>query len=218
VTVVGFREDDDDEPAPEIAVKLGGGSVFLRAKGMSRVYAHDDRLGPYARFVWHTAQGDVTWPQLRFLPGQPGFAKYEVPGTIWNAIVPLYPKLRLAPTDLITLASELLPLMRALAGTASRDRLTVDLQYVHAGRYLEEVFGLGIGGARAAQVATTAVLPRYVGVVRFSIGDDWLADIISDTTDIKREAPTSVLLAIPRYAAHVPTLRAFSGLAAASVV
>jgi hypothetical protein len=42
---------------------------------------------------------------------------------------------------------------------------------------------LGIDGARACKVATTAVLPRYVGIVRFRIGDDWLVDIVSDTTD-----------------------------------
>jgi hypothetical protein len=218
VTVVGFREDDDDEPVEDIAVALGGGSVTLRAKGMSRVYAHDDRLGPYARFVWATPDADATWPLLRFVPGQPGFEKYQAPGRIWNAIVPLYPKLRLAPTDLIALASELLPLMRALAGESNRDRLRVDLRYAHAGRYLEELFGLGIAANRAAQVATTAVLPRYVGVVRFSLGDHWLVDVISDTTDIKRDAPAPILLAIPRYPAHIPVLQNFRAFSLAWVL
>lgn len=218
VTVVGFREDDDDEMAGDIAVALGGGSMTLRAKGMSRIYAHDDRLGPYARFVWDASQGDATWPRVRFLPGQAGFERSEAPGKIWNAIVPLYPKLRLAPTDLIALASELLPLMRALAGAAHRDHLKVDLRYAHAGRYLEEVFGLGIGAARTWKVATTAVLPRYVGIVRFSVDDNWLVDIVSDTTDIKRDAPAPMLLAIPRYPEHLPALQNFRALSLASVV
>ncbi len=212
VTVVGFREDDADEPAGDIAVALGGGSVTLRAKGMSRVYAHDDRLGPYARFVWHTPDKKETWPQIKFVPGRTGFERYEAPGTIWNAIVPLYPKLRLAPTDLIALASELLPLMRELAGPEYRHRLNVDLQYAQAGRYLEEVFRLGIASERSAKVATEAILPRYVGVVRFSIDDEWLIDIVSDTTDIKRDAPAPILLAIPRYLAHIPALQQFRAL------
>jgi hypothetical protein len=218
VTVVGFREDDDAEPAADIAVALGGGSVTLRAKGMSRIYAHDDRLGPYARFVWQSPTGEATWPLLQFLAGQPGFEKYEAPGKIWNAIVPLYPKLRLAPTDLIALASELLPLMRFLAGEENRDRLKVDLQYAHSGRYLEEVFRLGIDGVRKLKVATTAVLPRYVGIVRFSIDDEWLVDIVCDTTDIKRDAPTPILMAIPRYVAHSQTLQNFRALSSASVI
>lgn len=219
VTVVGFREDDDDEPAEDIAISLGGGSVTLRAKGMSRVYAHDDRLGPYARFVWQRPKKkDATWPLLRFKPGQPGFEKYEGPGKIWNAIVPLYPKLRLAPTDLIALGSELLPLMRFLAGKDGRDRLKVDLRYAHAGRYLEEVFRLGIGAARASKVAMTAVLPRYVGIVQFSIDDEWLVDIVCDTTDIKRDAPAPILLAIPRHVAHSQTLQNFRALSSASVM
>lgn len=51
VTVVGFRSADEEHGAPLIEYQFSG-SHALRAPGMTRLYVHDDRLGPYARMVW----------------------------------------------------------------------------------------------------------------------------------------------------------------------
>ncbi len=198
ITVVGFRESDEEEPVDDITLKLGEGHA-LRSTGLSRLYVHDDRLGPYARSKWVPVEKDER-PALQLMPGQPGFEKFAVKANVWGAIAPLYPKLRLTAEDLIGYAGEVLPLMSQLAGQEQRDRLKVDPRFMLGGQYLREVYGLDIAPSRARAFAMTALLSRYVGVIRFSLDDRWFADVLCDTTDIRRDVPLSapVLGMLPR--------------------
>jgi len=50
ITVVGFRTSDDDQRVEDIEFPMGANGV-IRAAGVTRLYAHDDRLGPYARMI-----------------------------------------------------------------------------------------------------------------------------------------------------------------------
>lgn len=36
---------------------------------------------------------------------------------------------------------------------------------------------------------STLLLPRYIGVIRYSVGEDWFIDVLCDTTDIPRTPP-----------------------------
>jgi hypothetical protein len=56
VVCVGFRTSDEEEPISDLVYKTHQ-QLSLRAAGMSRVYVHDDRLGPYARAKWLRRKG-----------------------------------------------------------------------------------------------------------------------------------------------------------------
>ena len=104
----------------------------VRSAGITRLYTHDDRFGPYARMVWLPQSDGDAYPRVRFAPKEKGFERYETPATIYNALVPLYPKLRLTATDMVEVATELFPLMRQVAGQDFRDSVTLDMRYVLA--------------------------------------------------------------------------------------
>jgi len=113
------------------------------------------------------------------------------PGTTINyAVFPFYPKLRLSALDLIEEVGALLPLFRQLVGPERREALRAECWFALNGDYLREAFHLGVDPpGRLAELAAKTVLSRYVGVIRWFVGQDALADIICDTTDISREDP-----------------------------
>lgn len=226
VTVVGFREGEggirDGEasqlagscssdplvtPAEELVFKKGDFGV--RSPGIERLYTHDDRLGPYARMVWLPKEGAERLPRVCFKPKEKGFEKYDKPASIWNAIVPLYPKLRLTATDMVTVAATLLPLMRNVAGESFRDRITLDLRYVLSGRYLRDLYQeRNVDPVRLRRFASQAVLSRYVGILHFRIDGFMFVDVVCDTTDLLRDSPAwaPVLAMLPNSNMHVDAL------------
>ena len=120
------------------------------------------------------------------------------PSSGW--VAPLYPKLRLTAEDLIAYAGDFLPLMVDTAGAERRGELKVDPRFVLGGQYLRELYALDLAPTRVRELATTALFSRYVGVIRFSLGEEWFADVVCDTTDIKRDVPLAapVLAMLPR--------------------
>ena len=199
VTVVGFREGADEEGVAEIDYRSEGISFGLRTRGLERVYVHDDRFGPYARMTWGHPEGGGSLPQLQFAPYELGYDEFKAPVTVQEAYAPLYPKLRMGATDLVLFASQVLPLVRQLAGGTARDRLNVDLRFVLSGRYRREAHRLPLAAERRNEVLSALNLPRYVGLIRFSIAGEWFLDVVCDTTDIPRESPvwSPVLAFVP---------------------
>jgi hypothetical protein len=168
---------------------------------MSRVYVHDDRLGPYTRAQWLRAgdgDGEHKYLWLRIDPYERGFEKFAPRARVKQAIVPLYPKLRLTAEDLVGFAGELLPLVRGIAAE-HRDDIRVDLRFALSGTYLRELYSEGLGGARTRRIATRVDLSRYVAIVEFSAGDSRILQAVFDTTDIRREDESMpVLLLVAR--------------------
>lgn len=208
VACVGFRASDDEETVNDLSCPTPHG-FELRAHGMSRVYIHDDRLGPYARAKWlrRAIKGGAQQLWLKIDPYERGFDKFEAPALVRQAIVPLYPKLRLTAEDLAGYASELLPLARHLAG-AQRDSLKTTLRFALSGRYLTDVLSLGLTSSRTWAAVARCELSRYVGVVEFAAADEWLLQAVFDTTDIRRESsePMPILMLVCKDAAIKPAL------------
>lgn len=207
VAVVGFRGHHPDEPAEDITRTVTASHALI-TQGMSRLYVHDDRFGPYARMRWVTpveadqvpssAKGDEgatgdsnrELPKLMFHPGAEGFEHLCGPLRIWAALIPLYPKLRLSATDLIEFSGSFIPMMKRLVPAERRDKLRVQFRFAQGGAYLRELFQQQrLPSDRAAVFARQALLPRYVGVTEFWVESDWVADVLFDTTDIRRKAP-----------------------------
>ncbi len=202
VTAVGFRSPDDEHEAAEVAVEHRNGVIVT--SGLTRVYIHDDRLGPYARMIWqiraqpivddqeqHDSESLYSALTLTYEPyPEDGGQLREEPMTVYAAVVPLYPKLRLTARGLIKVAGEFFPLARMLVHQDDRAQLRVDMRFMLGGDYLAELLSAGLDDrARVANFVREASLPRYVGVVRFSTDSGAVLDVICDTTDIFREVP-----------------------------
>lgn len=240
VAVVGFRGHHPDEKVEDITRTVTASHALI-SRGMSRLYVHDDRFGPYARMRWFpppveapdeperelegefegvlgetgkatsnvkgTLRGvlkplllergedtlDATsreLPRLRFHPGTGGFEHLCAPLRIWAALIPLYPKLRLSATDLIEFSGTFIPMMKQMVPEERRDKLRVQFRFAQGGAYLRELFQQKrLTSDRAATFARQVLLPRYVGVTEFWVESDWVADVLFDSTDIRRKAP-----------------------------
>lgn len=209
LTLVGFREATVDS-ATHLQVGGDGGGK-LRSRGVERWYVHDDRLGAYARLGFTASDGQrVT--QLELLPTMEGFEHLERPMVFADAIVPLYPKLRLTAEELVEFGIDLAPTVRYLAGGG--DALNVDLRFLLGGEYLRLVHSRPLDRGRIVAICTSLTLSRYVGVISWFQGGDWLLDAVYDTTDLRRgDASRPPLLAlIPRDTSWVASLEQFRPL------
>ncbi len=199
-TVVGFRDDHPDEPPPPIELRLSE-SHSLIEKGISRFYVHDDRLGPYARMRWRREDN-----KLEVYPYEKGWDEFEGPMQVWAAVVPLYPKLRLSATDLISFAGDLLPLVKTLLTPEERGALRVETRFEHGGRYLENLLRDARLSADRSLALTVIPLPRYVGLIRF-LANEHVVEVVCDTTDIYRDSRAPLLAIVASKEADVQKLR-----------
>jgi hypothetical protein len=205
LTVVGYREDRDSDRT--IRVRITESHVVTSAP-FSRIYVHDDRLGPYARMVLGSEGSDVS---IKVWPYEKGFEPFEALANVWHAIVPLYPKIRLTAEDMVGIAGSLLPLVKSCVPTERRDALRVDLRFALAGRYLRHLASRQMDRDRLYQFISNASFSRYIGIIRFSVSNEWLADVVVDTTDIRRyDDIPSVLAAVPRREEDTATFSAAS--------
>ena len=94
VTAVGFQMAASEHP------KLQG-SVPVRSAAMTKLYVHDDRLGPYARaYIEPFAHHDLGEGLIFEIEWEGNTQRWILD----TAIAPVYPKLRLPVRSLVTLA------------------------------------------------------------------------------------------------------------------
>jgi hypothetical protein len=208
ITAVGYREPDSEYAAEPFRVIENGHT--LRTTGMSRLYVHEDRLGPYARMDWTIENDDGEkgiW--LRHKPFDDSAYNYgEEAMRVYAAIVPLYPKLRLSAIGLFKATSELFPVLRKWLGE-DIEHVTFDLRFQFSGEYLKELLQMSLDKPeRVTAAARQTVLPRYVARARFFFKDGAFLDAIFDTTDILRVEPLysrliAMVALVPSYSEQV---------------
>lgn len=214
---VGYRESDEDEGADDLPIDLGHTSIGVR--GLTRLYVHDDRLGPYARVVlqWHKDEHEKLQLRVRFDPKESGYEGFEEPLLLLDAVVGTYPKLRLSAQQLVEYVANYYPLVRMLTPIERREELRVEPYFERGGDYLGRLHGVLEDRDRNVAIRGAAFLSRYVGVLRFYVGDTWACDFVLDTTDVRRDRHRSpaLLLVIPAALAAwepvAPQLRADFG-------
>ena len=127
-------------------------------------------------------------------------------------MVPLYPKIRLSAHDLIGFAGWLLPKFRDVVCQDARDNLMIDLRFCQAGDCLATLFHSKIPPERTSLIAKGLILSRYVGMIKFSVGNELVAYVVCDSTDIRRdiisEAP--LLAIIPFFKEHIEAFKDYS--------
>ncbi len=193
LTLVGFRERTRDDATSDLEIRSGD-RTRLKSRGIERWYAHDDRLGPYARLGF-VADDEGRHTHLRLLPSEPGFKHLEAPMVFSEAIVPLYPKLRLTAEELIGFAVDFSPVVRFLA--RDDESLRVESRFMLGGEYLRLLHGRPMERERIVHICTTLTLSRYVGVISWFRDETWVLDAVYDTTDLRRgDASRPPLLAL----------------------
>jgi hypothetical protein len=181
-------------------------SRVLRTRAIAKVYAHDDRLGPYVRMLWRSTE---TLPRLVYEPYGEDDATQPDALIVWDAIVPLYRKLRLTAEDLFRIACELTPAVSVLARS---NEIETELRFQLGGSYLSEALAGPLSATRKQALLTQARFSRYVGVIRFSLAGRMILDVLCDTTDIYRVIPRhmAILALIPGDPDLQDGLRSFS--------
>lgn len=208
VTAVGYRDADDNEGADDLRLELGDPTPLVTG-GFARVYVHEDRLGPYARMTWTSGTEDSA-PALAHAKHHAATYDYgNGPMGLYAAVVPLYRKVRLSARGLLMGAAELLPLVRMVLAEEQREHIRVDARFLLSGQYLSEIYTLG---EHLLQFVMTAALPRYVGIVRYSIRNVPIMDAVFDSTDIFRKSPKygSVLSLVPLHAPYAEEFAKFA--------
>lgn len=160
----------------------------VRSSYISKLYIHDDRLGPYARAIVHavpkTKSNDemlllgIDWP-LRSTRRQ----------ELWvvdGAVAPVYPKMRLTVRSLMALAAQWRGVLEKFVGPTQKMDLNVEFQFKRGGELLGELRDRGSPRGVAARFFRTVMLPRWCASVRWHIGGRPVFDLIFDTTDIFR--------------------------------
>ena len=182
VAAVGFLTGSVTDP-------LLDSTVNLRSARLTKLYVHDDRLGPYARAFLKPMPATTAWKESLVLRievdrGDPS-TKVE-DWAILAAVVPVYPKLRLSVRNLLSLAEATAePLEGSLGSTRAR-RLSAEFFYQRSGEYLCRLGG-SVDPVTAVAGLMEVALPRWCGVVRWYLDETPLVDFVYDSTDILRD-------------------------------
>jgi len=192
VTAVGFQSAAAPHPLLQT-------SVPVRSARMSKIYIHDDRLGPYARSFLHPLPRTDDFDECLLLAietprdahgdelvgnGTPR-AEDREEWVLDSAIAPVYPKLRLPARSLITLAELLGDLIEHIVGPENATKLGVEFYFERSGSYLSKLSGrIGLG---CAGFLRRVALPRWCGIVKWFLDERPLAEFVYDTTDILRD-------------------------------
>lgn len=185
VTVVGYREKRVDTKY-ELSV--------LKNLDFDQIYVHDDRTGPYARARLRiapntnglTSETTADRPLLILLIERDGLDEPDDEWIVEAGIAPLYPKLRSNGSDLYRFGSAFIPMVDRYFGQ-NGDGIGIEVFFQRSGEYLGSLYTYGLDADRLIRFQKTIALSRYVGIVRWSVGNKFVLDGIWDTTDRLRE-------------------------------
>jgi len=191
VVVAGYKETSD----ASLSLCLPGGGRDVRTSKLTRVYVHDDRIGPYVRMdlgTKTTGKGKDKWRHVtlrRANADDPADEGLTHNMTVRYALYPLYPKLRMTAPELVNLAAQISPIFRQLLGPKVAAKTRIQTWFTQNGDYLRNLYQLQPEPVRLSEFVTRLRLSRYVGIARWYLDDKILADVVCDTTDINREHP-----------------------------
>jgi len=184
IALVGYKLDPKRDRTTPVEVDAGQGktcisSVLMSGETAWEFYAHDDRLGPYARVKslappWGTSDVSIEWPSPQ--PAEVARVMY--------LLVPVYPKIRLGFHDM---EDKSLGLLRGLAKVGLPDVPDLELDFaIRRGRdYRSQL--IKSQPAMPAQVLynmlASGSVARYVGVCSVSFNNSPFMDVLFDTTE-----------------------------------
>lgn len=201
VTITGYRLS----PGPQ---RTGtGGSILLRADRMTRIYAHDDQVGPFARMVFDTVQeqGQSIFCLSTSIGGVG--THFAIPE---NMVIPLDKNIRIPYQSIYNAVREFDALVESLkaltAGTALFGRLEWDIYLSTVNDYKSDILvrpGLRQDARRDILIQN---LPKFLWVARAFVGGKAAFDLVFDSTDIEQGTLLSLVVEMDKIVC--PWLRA----------
>lgn len=187
------------------------------AGALVSVYAHDDRLGPYAsvKLFSHTTQEGIRTGVSIEWPGTGALADLSI---LQAMIVPVPAKLRLTAARMRELGHVVAEILgRAFHATIGD--VTLSCRYALGVDYQRNAFAFGLSDDGIRALTGKLVLSRYVGILEIGSAAGPLADILVDTTETRANP---AVLACVRRAKTTPDQEAvlgkFSGYLAAGLI
>nr|GEU80791.1 hypothetical protein [Tanacetum cinerariifolium] len=187
VVVTGYRSPATGYRYTVSQEEVAGEEVSYVARysdGITKLYVHDDGVGPYSRFGFDEEKGLVItgWPDERQANGKERAHLFEL-------IVPIIADVRIRYEQVYGQVAELAALFRffRVAYDSSTDTATpvvwdIHLQYsnVHKQATLQSTAGTAAQRQRLA----TRLLPKYVWIARALFLGEPLMELVFDATDL----------------------------------
>lgn len=184
------------------------------ASGISGLYVHDDRIGPYVLF--ETEKGDPRCFSVTYPRSSPSKEKW------WASylLLPVHPKIRISLATLRKTSRKFAVAVRkAINGSETSLSFEFFIQQGH--RYVEDLCnGAPTERTLGIKLAAECALPRYLGVIRVATNTSSWIDLLLDTTCTPRniecvavicyEKATGSLTAAASKLASVYACRAFT--------
>jgi hypothetical protein len=181
ITITGFRLS----PGPKRSGT--GGGISLRADRMTRIYAHDDQVGPFARMLFKTEKSKGK--TIFYLTTSFGGVGTHV-AIAENMVIPLDKSIRIPYQtiyDSVREFDELLEKMKALAPSPPAfDRLEWDIYLSMINDYKGEILGRkGLDDSIRRNILVKN-LPKFLWIAKASVRGKPAFDLVFDSTDIEQ--------------------------------
>ena len=174
VTVTGYRLSGAPVPA--------SAHFSLTSESLDRLYAHDDQMGPYARFGF-TPDGRLTtpWPADANWDTAARWKTYR-PASLYSIFVPLTAQIRITYEQVYRQVGLFEQLLTDTVQEA--DDVVWDIYLALSNDYKEDLRRQRpLTGEPLVNILTTE-LPKYVWVARASIGPVPILEMVFDATDL----------------------------------
>ena len=174
VTITGYRLSA--APVPP------SGAFSLAAEALDRLYAHDDQMGPYARYAF-TDDGRLTtpWSADADWPTATRWQTYR-PASLYSLFVPLTAGIRITYEQVYRQVG----LFEQLLTDTVREEVDVvwDIYLAFSNEYKEDLRRQQPLTGAPLQAILTAALPKYIWVARATLRRVPILEMVFDATDL----------------------------------
>lgn len=174
ITVTGYR-------LAEVSV-LASNDLSLTSDALDRLYAHDDQMGPFARYRF-TADGRLLTPWPAGPDGETATRwQHHRLASLYSLFVPLTAEIRITYEQVFRQVG----LFEQIFTDTLRERADMvwDIYLDYSNRYKDELRRLQPVEAASLRRILVSSLPKYVWVARASLQKIPLLELVFDATDL----------------------------------
>jgi hypothetical protein len=174
VTVTGYRLTGVAAPPSD--------ELSLTADAMDRLYAHDDQMGPYARYAFKDNGRLLTpWPADPNWETTSRWRTYRQ-ASLYSLFVPLVSDIRITYEQICKQVAS----FELLLADAVPEEVDIvwDIYLAFGSAHKETLRQEGILTGALLQAVLTAALPKYVWIARATLDQVILLELVFDATDL----------------------------------
>lgn len=168
ITVSGYRQ------SPATPMDLSPETRWL-AENIDRIYAHDDQWGPFARIdLQNELDLKTPWTDHH---------KLNLPTTVKNIIVPVYPKVRISYEDIEAIVRGIDAVLTIFFDRKIKHDLVWDIKIVYSELFKDEIKKSSLDEEEKLK-RLKASLPKYLWIATCYIGVHKVFQFTFDATDV----------------------------------